>query len=97
MKKGDRVMWAGYAVQKECDYWLGLGRGPMKSEAKKKMERVSAQRGTVVEVGKTKQGYDTVTVKMDDEASVHNALPYWFEVVSSNCPPMEPQHKGNKQ
>lgn len=89
-KVGDRVRHSGYTIQRARDYWNRCGREPMKSGAKAELDRLTAERGTVIEVctGDMKKairnepgGAAGMTVRTDSGA-VHKSLPYLWELES---------------
>ena len=44
---GDRVKHSGTVIMRKRDYWNSCGREPMKSGARRELDRAIAERGTV--------------------------------------------------
>lgn len=74
-KVGDRVKWSGSVLRSKRDYWLGLGREPMKSCAKRELDKATAQRGTVTAILSF-----GVEVKLDDEQGTHRSLTHLWQL-----------------
>ncbi len=78
---GDRVRWSGHEIMRKRDRWLNEGREPMKSSAKDSLDKAAAQRGTVLAVEPGRYTPWVCRIKLDDETTEHNCVPYLFERV----------------
>ncbi len=74
LNPGDTVKHSHHVTEHARDYWLSCGREPMKSGAKRELDRLTAARGTVTEVKHNGHAW-AVSVQWDD-GPVSSCLPH---------------------
>lgn len=79
MPIGSTVKRSEYAIMPKRDYWNRCGREPMKSGAKRELDRAIADRGIVIEAPhKTEHGAMAMKVQMPS-GSVESSLAHLWE------------------